>query len=407
MSRKPSFQGSSVGHWEGDTLVVEVTNFNGKPWLGTAQPPDRLPQTSSDALHIVERWSRPDAQIFEYRVVVEDPKMLTAPWTGSVDRRGILPYRHGPGITLLPGSRVGRATPGICRRASKEEGRSPMSRRAMAVVAGAVVVGAALLAGVWVAVDDNGATEGAATGTGSFTAKTGWGEPNLTGVWRATALGAGSGRDTFNLAKLEGLVYARGARTDEGTLGERRPNHALHSSPFSTRRDAGAPGPDYSATWIRIRLHRGVSGLPDHSDDRKAAHFAPQYLFPTHMGDSTARWEGDTLVVDVISFNGEGWLASPQDRPTNASTGVWLTSDAMHVIERWRRIDADTLEYQATVEDPKTLTMPWETPTVTFTRQTVDRIEEVSVPPGGWPGNVSRAPRIVNSSLAGEPQSQF
>ena len=71
---------------------AEVTNFNGKPWLGAAQPPNRLPQTSSDALRIVERWSRPDAQIFEYRVVVEDPKMLTAPWTGPADRRGIMPY---------------------------------------------------------------------------------------------------------------------------------------------------------------------------------------------------------------------------------------------------------------------------------------------------------------------------
>jgi hypothetical protein len=91
-SRKASFQGSSVGHWEGDTLVVDVTNFNGKPWLGNAQPPNGLPQTSSDALHIVERWSRPDAQVFEYRVVVEDPKMLTAPWTGAAERRGILPY---------------------------------------------------------------------------------------------------------------------------------------------------------------------------------------------------------------------------------------------------------------------------------------------------------------------------
>ena len=91
-TRTPSFQGSSVGHWEGDTLVVEVTNFNGKPWLGPARPPDRLPQTSSDALRIVERWSRPDARIFEYRVVVEDPNMLTGPWTGSAQRRGMLPY---------------------------------------------------------------------------------------------------------------------------------------------------------------------------------------------------------------------------------------------------------------------------------------------------------------------------
>ena len=91
-SHKPSYQGSSVGHWEGDTLVVEVTNFNGKPWLGGARPPDQPPQTSSDALRIVERWSRPDAQVMEYHAVVEDPKMLTAPWTGAVVRRGVVSY---------------------------------------------------------------------------------------------------------------------------------------------------------------------------------------------------------------------------------------------------------------------------------------------------------------------------
>ena len=90
--RRQSFLGSSVGHWEGDTLVVEVTNFNGKPWLGPARPPAQLPQTSSDALRIVERWSRPDAQVFEYTLVVEDPKMLTGPWRGSTVRRGLMPY---------------------------------------------------------------------------------------------------------------------------------------------------------------------------------------------------------------------------------------------------------------------------------------------------------------------------
>lgn len=89
---EPSFQGSSVGHWEGDTLIVEVTNFNGKPWLGPAQPPDRPPQTSSDALRIVERWSRLDGEVIEYNAVVEDEKMLTAPWTGAVIRRNILSY---------------------------------------------------------------------------------------------------------------------------------------------------------------------------------------------------------------------------------------------------------------------------------------------------------------------------
>src|SRR2546422_4527056 len=124
---------------------------------------------------------------------------------------GHIAVRHGTGITLRPGSRVGRATSRVCRPAGKEEGSSPMSRRAMAAVAGAVVVGAALLVGVRVSMNESGAT-GAATGTGAFSAQTAWGEPNLTGVWRASPLGAGSGRDTFNLAKLEGL-YTPEART--------------------------------------------------------------------------------------------------------------------------------------------------------------------------------------------------
>jgi hypothetical protein len=89
---RPSFMGSSAGRWEGDTLVVEVTNFNGKPWLGPARPPNQLPQTSSDALRLVERWRRPDAQSLEYQVVVEDPKMLTASWTGPVHRWGTVSY---------------------------------------------------------------------------------------------------------------------------------------------------------------------------------------------------------------------------------------------------------------------------------------------------------------------------
>ena len=84
--------GSSVGRWDGDTLVVEVTNFNGKPWLGPAQPPKQPPQTSSDALRVVERWRRPDGQSLEYEAVVEDVKMLTAPWTSPVHRWGMVPY---------------------------------------------------------------------------------------------------------------------------------------------------------------------------------------------------------------------------------------------------------------------------------------------------------------------------
>ena len=67
------------------------------------------------------------------------------------------------------------------------------------------------------------------------------------------------------------------------------------------------------------------------------------------LGDSRASWEGDTLVVDVNDFNGETWL----DRAGNHA------SDALHVVERWRLLDANTLEYQATLDDAAVYTKPW------------------------------------------------
>ena len=67
------------------------------------------------------------------------------------------------------------------------------------------------------------------------------------------------------------------------------------------------------------------------------------------LGDSRARWEGDTLVVDVRHFNDETWL----DRSGN------FHSDQLHLVERWRLLDADTIEYRATLEDAQVYSRPW------------------------------------------------
>ena len=99
-------------------------------------------------------------------------------------------------------------------------------------------------------------------------------------------------------------------------------------------------------------------------------------MLPTYFGDSAGRWEGDTLVVDVAGFNDKTWLADARDRPTPTSRGVWLHSDAMQVVERWRMVDADTLQYQAVVTDPQMLTGPWTTPTRTLKRQPFKKIGE-------------------------------
>ena len=67
------------------------------------------------------------------------------------------------------------------------------------------------------------------------------------------------------------------------------------------------------------------------------------------MGDSRGRWDGDTLVVDVTDFNDETWF----DRAGN------FHSDALHVVERYTLIDADHVNYEAAIEDPKVFTRPW------------------------------------------------
>jgi hypothetical protein len=79
------WNGDSVGHWEGNTLVVDITNFNGKGWIATAASAGRIkgiPQ--STALHVVERFTRIDPNTIDYQVTIEDPQYYTRPWTVAV-----------------------------------------------------------------------------------------------------------------------------------------------------------------------------------------------------------------------------------------------------------------------------------------------------------------------------------
>jgi hypothetical protein len=104
-----------------------------------------------------------------------------------------------------------------------------------------------------------------------------------------------------------------------------------------------------------MNAHRVIAMNAQHPDD----------LLPSYMGHSVGRWEGDTLVVDVIGFNDRTWLGG---------VGTFHT-EALHVTERFTRIDKDQINYDVTVEDPNVLTKPWTLHTTMMLREGT-RLEE-------------------------------
>lgn len=78
-----AWMGYSVGHWEGDTLVTEVTNFTDATWF------DRAGDFHSDALHVTERFSPRGPDVIQYEVTITDPEVFTRPWKISMPL-----YRH-------------------------------------------------------------------------------------------------------------------------------------------------------------------------------------------------------------------------------------------------------------------------------------------------------------------------
>jgi hypothetical protein len=86
-----TWMGHSAGRWEGDTLVVDVTNFNDRAWF------DRAGNFHSDALHLTERFTLKSPDVIWYEVTIEDPNVYTRPWTIAMP----LYRRAEPNMQLL------------------------------------------------------------------------------------------------------------------------------------------------------------------------------------------------------------------------------------------------------------------------------------------------------------------
>ena len=73
----PTWMGDSVGHWEGDTLVIDAVGFNNKTWLDEAGHPH------TEQLHVIERYTRTGPLSMKYEVTIDDPGAYSKPWSNS------------------------------------------------------------------------------------------------------------------------------------------------------------------------------------------------------------------------------------------------------------------------------------------------------------------------------------
>jgi hypothetical protein len=187
------------------------------------------------------------------------------------------------------------------------------------------------------------------------------GHPDLSGVWwRGADVGGrpAGGQRPANARPATPPVtfsslYNTAAQAHAKTLGD-KDDPTLHctSTAFGTLNvslfDVGAVGQIVQTPKFMILLSETYNGFQIVPfDGRPHRDNVP----PSNRGDAVGRWDGDTFVVDKTNFTDTSWIS--------AEGRVSYHSDALHTVERYRRVDANTLEIEATVEDPKVLTKPW------------------------------------------------
>ena len=189
------------------------------------------------------------------------------------------------------------------------------------------------------------------------------GHPDLSGVWWGGAdIGAARGRGGGGRGGARGgaqgtppatfmSLYKPEWAAKAKTLGDKDdPTLRCVPTAFGTLNislyDVGAVGQIISTPKMVVMLTETYHGFRLVPTDGRPH---PDNLPPAYRGDSVGRWEGDTLVIEVIGFNDVSWLGWPG----------WFHTNNMRVVERLRR-EGNTLHYQATVHDPDVLMEPWE-----------------------------------------------
>jgi len=206
------------------------------------------------------------------------------------------------------------------------------------------------------------------------------GKPDMSGIWVATgAIMLFEGEEAFAAARAADAAAGR----PPGNSNEAppyKPEAEAQRQYFLSRRGIDDPMAQCLLTGVpRINfrpLPFEIVQLPDRVIMLYEIHHAfriiptdgrepPEDAEPSYLGESVAHWDGDTLVVDVTSFNTQTWLSG---------VGTIHTED-LKVTERYTRDSFDTIRYEATMEDPAVFTRPW-TIRETFRLRPNERIRE-------------------------------
>jgi hypothetical protein len=231
---------------------------------------------------------------------------------------------------------------------------------------------------VWAGADDAAAqgsgAEGSAAGPVPRMAD---GHPDLSGVWWSGGDVGGPGfrpgvgvrgRDGEAAPKTFTDLYQPWAAERAEELSDKDdPTLRCIPTAFGTLGvrlwDVGAVGQIVSTPQFVVLLsetYHGYQVVP--TDGRPPRDAVP----PSYRGDAVGHWDGDTFVVEVVNFTDDTWIF--------AEGRVSFHSGALRVVERYQRVDADTLVIDATVYDPEVLTEPWVVPTQTLELAPFDQL---------------------------------
>ena len=339
-----SWMGDSRGHWEGDTLVVDVSNNNDKTWL------DMAGDFHSDALHVVERYRMTGHDTIQYQATIEDAKVFTKPWTISIDL-----HRRTDRDRLFEY---------VCQ-AEAEEATGAFTREERTWYPG------------------NGTPPAMTTSTAAAPHSPATpvktvanlrrrtdGKPDLQGFYVPDGGGANYGLEKHAADAV--TPGARGVIIDppDGSLpmqpwavkekADRNRTERGYDDPTAHCFPAGVPRSMYVPTSFQIiQTSDYIVFLHERTSWRIVALNGRAHLpdsIRLWQGDSVGRWEGDTLVVDTTNLNGKTWLNEVGE----------IVSYAEHVMERFTPAGPGAVNYEATVTDPVVYTRPW---TIAFALQ--------------------------------------